>query len=458
MQGGLIEDKRRRSVGWWLRVVVLGAVVATYAATAGPMIAGAGGGNDLRPVIFVHGFSGSGAQFETQAKRFTSNGYPPELIALHEYDSGFGLETTEDVYTRLDQRIVDLLEESGADQVDLLGHSLGTRLMQEYLRSSPERAATVAHYVNLDGFPSADPPGGVPTLAVWGVGEPGREIGGADNVYLENQTHTQVVTSTQTFEEIYTFFNDEEPETTRIRPEREIELGGRAVLFPQNAGVEGGELEIYEVEAATGERVDDEPAATYTLEGDGAWGPFEAKGKQHYEFAIVRPGAATHHLYFEPFLRSDSWVRLLTSPVEGGIGGLLNVSDQHSGLVVVRYKEWWGDQGERNDVLEINGENILNPVNTPIDKRAIGIFAFDEETDGATDLSAPMPTFAGLPFITGVDLFIPASGSETPDDTIELVSTPRGGGGKEVSLNVPNWTSSSDRISVQFSDHLQGAR
>jgi hypothetical protein len=230
------------------------------------------------------------------------------------------------------------------------------------------------------------------------------------------------------------------------------------VLFPQNAGVEGGELEIYEVAAATGERVDDEPAATYTLEGDGAWGPFEAKGKQHYEFAIVRPGAATHHLYFEPFLRSDSWVRLLTSPVEGGIGGLLNVSDQHSGLVVVRYKEWWGDQGERNDVLEINGENILNPVNTPIDKRAIGIFAFDEETDGATDLSAPMPTFAGLPFLTGVDLFIPASGSETPDDTVAVVSTPRGGGGKEVSLNVPNWTSSSDRISVQFSDHLQGAR
>src|SRR5680860_291222 len=255
--GGLMEDKRRRSVGWWLRVVVLGAVVATYAAIAGPTIAGAGGGNDLRPVIFVHGFSGSGAQFETQAKRFTSNGYSPELIALNAYDSGFGLETTEDVYTRLDQRIVDLLEESEADQVDLLGHSLGTRLMQEYLRSSPERAATVAHYVNLDGFPSADPPGGVPTLAVWGVGDPGREIGGADNVYLENQTHTQVVTSTQTFEEIYTFFNDEEPETTRITPEREIELGGRAVLFPQNAGVEGGELEIYEVEAATGERVDD---------------------------------------------------------------------------------------------------------------------------------------------------------------------------------------------------------
>jgi triacylglycerol esterase/lipase EstA (alpha/beta hydrolase family) len=28
------------------------------------------------PVIFVHGFVGSGAQFESQKMRFTSNGYP----------------------------------------------------------------------------------------------------------------------------------------------------------------------------------------------------------------------------------------------------------------------------------------------------------------------------------------------------------------------------------------------
>lgn len=71
-----------------------------------------------------------------------------------------------------------------------------------------------------------------------------------------------------------------------------------------------------------------------------------------------------HHLYYEPFLRSDYWVRLLTSPVEGGIGALLNNSDAHSGMVIIRYKEWWGDQGRRSDVLEVNGENILNPANT----------------------------------------------------------------------------------------------
>jgi pimeloyl-ACP methyl ester carboxylesterase len=411
---------------------------------------------DRRPVIFVHGSTGSGAQFETQAKRLTSNGYPPEYIAVHEYDSAFGVETTEQIYARLDELVADLLEESGADQVDLLGHSLGTRIMQEYLRSSPDRAANVAHYVNLDGFASADPPGGVETLAVWGRGDPAREIGGAKNVYFENQTHTQVVTSPQTFEEIYTFFNGEEPETTRIRAEDDIELAGRAVIFPQNVGVEEGDLEIYEVEPATGERVSDEPEATYPLSGDGAWGPFEADGTTRYEFAIVREGTSVHHLYYEPFLRSDYWVRLLTSPVEGGINALLNPSERSSGMVVIRYKEWWGDQGRRSDVLEVNGENILNPANTPIDKRAIGMFVFDEESDGATDLSAPMERFGGISFITGMDVFIAAS--DPPDDTVTVVATPRGGGGKTEFVNFPNWRSSEDRVSVNFNDHLQGAR
>ena len=432
-------------------------LLASALVVSTPPGAGAGTNDgDRRPVIFVHGSTGSGAQFETQAKRLTSNGYPPEYIAVHDYDSGFGVETTEDVYTRLDELVADLLEESGADQVDLLGHSLGTRLMQEYLRSSPERAANVAHYVNLDGATSADLPGGVATLAVWGKGDPAREIGGATNVYFENQTHTQVVTSPQTFEEIFTFFNDEEPETTKILAEDDIELAGRAVIFPQNTGVEAGELEIYEVEPSTGERVSERPDATYPLAGDGSWGPFEADGRTRYEFAIVRDGAAVHHLYYEPFLRSDYWVRLLTSPVEGGIGALLNNSDQHSGMVIIRYKEWWGDQGGRSDVLEVNGDDILNPANTPIDKRAIGLFVFDEETDGATDLSAPMATFAGLPFITGMDVFMPAS--DPPDDTITVVAIPRGGRGKTEFVNFPNRPSSDHRVSVNFNDHLQGAR
>src|SRR6516164_8104805 len=99
----------------------------------------------LRPVVFVHGASGSGAQYESQAMRFVSNGYPPNYIRVHEYDSLFSINTQAQVLAGLDTLIAELLAETGADKVDLLGHSLGTFLMQMYL-SSPERAAKVGHY------------------------------------------------------------------------------------------------------------------------------------------------------------------------------------------------------------------------------------------------------------------------------------------------------------------------
>ena len=132
-----------------------------------------------RPMIFVHGFSGSGGQFDSQARRFASNGYPSSWIEAHEYDSTFATNTREQVYAGLDERITRLLAATGADRIDLLGHSLGTALMQAYLNSSPQRAARVAHYVNLDGASATAPPGNVPTLAIWGEGDPARTITGA---------------------------------------------------------------------------------------------------------------------------------------------------------------------------------------------------------------------------------------------------------------------------------------
>ena len=62
----------------------------------------------------------------------------------------------------------------------------------------------------------------------------------------------------------------------------------------------------------------------------------------------------------------------------------------------------------RADSLWINGRNILNAANAPRTKRVIGIFAFDADSDGVTDLSAPLPAFFSQTFITGMDVFIPA--------------------------------------------------
>jgi hypothetical protein len=77
---------------------------------------------------------------------------------------------------------------------------------------------------------------------------------------------------------------------------------------------------------------------------------------------------------------------------------------------------------------------------------------FDAGIDAMSDLTAPVPALAALPFITGIDHYMPAA--TPPTGTISVVEIPRGGDGP-ISVNVPNWAGSTDRVTVQFNDfHL----
>ena len=127
----------------------------------------------------------------------------------------------------------------------------------------------------------------------------------------------------------------------------------------------------------------------------------------------------------------------------------METGDGHAALTISRQKEWWGDQGSAGDTLYIDGRQVLNAANAPRTKRTIGIFAFDAGRDRVTDLGAPIPAFFATPFMTGMDVFVPAGPRPIP-----LVSQPRGGGGRVDALAVPAWPSSGHRISVQFNDHL----
>lgn len=61
----------RASVFLAVVLTALTSLVSTSAASAHPSYQ-----PRFNPVIFVHGGAGSGAQFESQKMRFTSNGYP----------------------------------------------------------------------------------------------------------------------------------------------------------------------------------------------------------------------------------------------------------------------------------------------------------------------------------------------------------------------------------------------
>lgn len=415
---------------------------------------------EIRPIVFVHGGAGSAQQFESQAMRFTSNGYPPEYIKVFEYDSSFTVESFAAVLERLDAFIDSVLRETGADKVDLVAHSLGTMVSLQYLSCAPHRLK-VAHYVNVDGSGGQRAPKGVPTIAFWSNLSAAHIMVGAEkNIWVPSQTHTELCTSAETFAEMYKFLTGRAPETVNIVPETKIEVAGRVVIFPQNTYNDvNGKLEIWELDNNTGHRVESEPVVVFNITApDGKWGPFTAKPGVYYEFAIVREGRPIHHIYREPFIRSDYWVTLLTS-APGGISDYVNVSENHVMLLFMRNKEFWGDQGDKNDILMINGTNIITRNHCPVSKLVCGIWVYDKDSNEVNNTETPIQVFHSLMFQTGVDLFVPASPEGAGVINVTLVSR---GGESVKTINVPNWPSNCSehgghRITVHFNDYVQSA-
>ena len=413
-------------------LVMVGALLPASAASANY-----GGHRHATPVIFVHGMSGSAQQFETNAMRFTSNGYPDKRLYAYEYNTLVPSNVA--AVAGLDGFIADVKAKTGASRVDILAHSRGTTVMHEFL-STPTRAANVRRYVNFDGRTSASEPGGVPTLAVWGEGDQTRAIGGATNVYFPDKAHTEVTTSAEAFAHVYKFLTGKRPKTTRVVPQHfwQVKVSGRVVTFPDNLGNAGARLEIYRVDRDNGARISATPVHAVTLGADGSFGPFRLLPRRHYEFAVVKAGDRTIHFYPEPYERSDHFVRVLSAPL---LLQFIDNGPNQTGMAVTRMREWWGDQASAgdNDRLEIDGLNVLNPAIAPRARRVIAVFAFDRNSDGVTDTSASLPPFSVLTFLTGVDVYMPASSDAS--GTISVTETVRGSGGHTETINVPNWPS-----------------
>jgi pimeloyl-ACP methyl ester carboxylesterase len=414
-------------------------------------------------VIFVHGFSGSGAQFESQKLRFTSNGYPDNYVTVLEYDSTTATtpQAEQQIFTSLDHLIAHMKAITHRRQVDLIGHSLGTKLMQDYLNSSPQRAANVAHYVNVDGQTANSPPGGVRTLALWATkgptaATPNRSIKGAKNVTISDTTHVQCATDARSFWWMYKFFTGKAPRTTQIVPQKgRITISGRAVNFPQNTGLAGATVQVWPINQATGHRTSTTPIASQIVGSSGNWGPVPVQSGLRYELTLVRtdnPGAPTHHFYYEPFIRSDHLIRLLESDPVRQLGGL--TTPDMAALVIIRYKELWGDQGAENDILTLNGVNLCNATTCPVSKLVNALFAADFDHDQTLDSGETWPPYQAIMFVSSFDLFMPAQTPPTGEVTLTLKSR---GQGPVRTLTFPNFPATTDVVTAQLNDFEQTA-
>jgi hypothetical protein len=332
--------------------------------------------------------------------------------------------------------------------------------MQDYLNSSPARSANVAHYVNIDGATASAPPGGVPTLALWGTKgpisqPPGRSITGAENVDIPDSSHVQTATSPLSFYYFYRFFNGAAPNTTQIVPESgPITIAGRDVDFPDNDGLAGAIVQVWNINQSTGQRMGTGPVASFSIGSSGDFGPVTVQPNRRYEFAEVRPGFPTHHFYYEPFLRTDHLVRLLESDALRSLGG---PPDPRSvAMVIVRYKELWGDQGSENDVLTINEQSVCNSATCPLSKEVNGLFAADFNHDGKSETDEIWPPYndSSPYFISSVDVF--ARAQSPPTGKVNVNLTDRGAGPLHT-ITFPNFPGTTDVVTVQFDDFTQPA-
>jgi Lipase C-terminal domain/Lipase (class 2) len=409
---------------------------------------------ERRPVLFVHGFESAGSNFASQAMRFESNGYPTSWVMELDYDSTAATANMSEVEKQIEEAIATLKQRTGASQVDVLGHSEGTSVMYHYLAESAkaeEHRASVAAYANLDGQ-EKNP--GVRTIAVWAgrcgdatCSKPERHMEGAENVTIPNATHVQTSTSAETFQQVFKFFRGKLPAHDIVPQKGKIMLAGKALEFPQNTGLIGDTVEVWPINS-NGQRSTKTPIASIPItdgsEAGGAWGPVTAKAGQRYEFALVQP-TRTVHVYMEPFVRSDYAIRLLGSvPIENYTGK----TPGSSGAVMIRYKEYWGNQPAENDELLINGLNVCTAKLCPWEKEVNAFFAFNWEGKEESTLNED-PALSQLPFLQGAQVYIP--GSTPPNATVSYQLNSRGGGGVRT-LNIPNWEGTTNQVEIFWND------
>lgn len=388
------------------------------------------------PVIFVHGFLASSDTYEKQVKRFTSNGYSLADLYAFDWNSLGGTTTQQD----LDKLVNEVLAKTGKTQVDLVGHSAGTGVVQTYLAAHKSK---VKHLVLLAGFPPSSQ-GTTPILNIYSsfdfIARGGRDVTGGTNVKYNNKDHYEVATCAETFIAMYKFFNDGAvPANTEPTNESDIILSGKAGFFGENKFSESTVVEVYKLDAATGFRIAAKPNFVFSTDNKGFWGPFRAEANAYYEFVVYDniAGSRKVHYYREPFTRSDKLIYLRTFPTGFSIAGLflaaLPKDDNQS--VTAFFGASQAAVADR-DVLVLDGNTLSTNTFCSKENTTIALFTYDDNNNKTTDL-ATIAAFDAFPFLKGADIYFPT----TARQTITMTFNSR-------TLKATNWKSGSEGVNV----------
>jgi len=405
--------------------------------------------SSLRPIVLVHGFLAAGDTWSKQAQRFEANG----VCATHLIAFDWNTLVQDGAEAALDRVIDRALTDTGATQVELVGHSAGGGLGYRYL-ADPARAAKVAHYVHvassaapLDGVgpgPAGPADARVPTLQIRSTADTivtaGADIPGATNVTLTAEDHYEVATSVPAFEAMWHHFHGIDPETTDARAAPRPALAGKALTLGENTPVPGWTVDVWTVVDATGRRAGVAPDASFTVAADGAWGPFEATAGARYELHLRGPAASDRpvHYYVESPITHDRllYLRALPGP-DSLVGALLSqlpFDDRHALLIAFSGSK--AVVAGRN-TLTVGARTLSTPELAAAARTTIAFFVFDEGVDQTS--AGEATTFASLltTFLAAVDEYVAASASDSITVTLDGVS-----------LAVPRWPSATEGATV----------
>ncbi|WP_028133378.1 hydrolase [Bradyrhizobium japonicum] len=376
-----------------------GAIAQTIAATPG---------NEVPPILFVHGNGDYDALWMTTLWRMESNGVARERMAAINFTDPnartddkveqANRSSTEDQRRELTAAIAELKRRTGAARVALVGSSRGGYAIRNVIKNGG--AGDVSHAVlcgtpNHGVFATDDQPNsefngrgaflralnegesevapGVAFLTLrsdgmdkyaqadgrfigkpgtpTGVTNEGPELKGATNLVLGALDHREVAFHPRAFREIYKFIAGREPARIAIVPEPVVRLSGLVTGtpggVPTNRPVAGATVDIFRVDPDTGERKGG-AVHSATTGADGRWGPAQVEPSWSLEFVLTSPGAPITHIYRSPFPRSSDVVHLRAARP-------LGPSDKDAGAVVIMSRPR-GYFGRPRDVVLLDGK------------------------------------------------------------------------------------------------------
>jgi hypothetical protein len=393
----------------------------------------------LRPFVFIHGTFGSATEVSNVAQLLGSNGYCQKRFVAVEYDS-LGGSPLNQLIALVDKVLAD----TGFEQVDLAGHSQGTGHACAYL-ADPTRAAKVAHYINFSGGCAG---AGVPTLSISSEND---LRGGAihpsgpnvTQVTHADEDHVAIAGSKNSFIEVYKYLMGKEPTHTTVQCGENLVIGdGKVVTFGDNVPRAGARVDVFEIDAQASPRERGAPAMTLNADAEGH---ISAQFKRDvlYEFKVSdADGTHLGYGYPPPFKRSNYLLRLLTPStnplVADSTTNRVVRGPNHAGFVF-RYVAG-AFRPDWNNSLKVDGQEILTEENSPRNASRVGLFTYDANQSGASDLGLVFTTS----FIGATDVFVPAS----PPRWVQIDWTNEEG--RSIVMKVPNWPSSESLASINL--------